>query len=483
MMWLLPKEDDCCGFLNCRVKKGKRNTARKIVSGRQEFKILDKKPYIFHFSDFSTIRQAFRLVNLDFYRSRQSWKKQITFNGSKAMYHKELAIPKPEIQQRINLLKKQLETNKLKAALILQRADLYYFSGTIQQAHLYIPTDDEPILMVHKSSERAAAESALDRIISITSPKQIPEWLLKNGYQLPERLGLELDVLPTNLYFQYRQIFANTKITDVSHLIRLVRSVKSTYELDLIRQAAQLSDQVAAHVPELLVEGMTELELAGQVEAEARKLGHQGIVRMRLWGSELFYGHLMSGPSAAVPSYLASPTGGSGVSPAVAQGPSFRRIKRNEPILVDYVFAHNGYLADHSRIFSIGTLPDKFMQAHEAMLAVQQTIKKEARPGIASGVIYDMARECAKQLGYDDNFMGVGTERIRFVGHGIGLELDEYPFLAAGQQMKLTQGMTLALEPKVIFPGQGVVGIENTHLVTEHGLEQLTHYQEEIVVI
>jgi len=399
------------------------------------------------------------------------------------MYHKELAIPNSEIQRRIKLLKQELEANKFDAALILQRADLYYFSGTIQQAHLYLPTDDEPILMVHKSSERAAAESALDRVVSLTSPKQLPELLLKIGYKLPERLGMELDVLPANLYFQYRQIFENKKITDASHLIRLVRSVKSKYELDLIRRAAELSDQVAARVPELLVEGMTELELAGQVEAEARKLGHQGIVRMRLWGSELFYGHLMSGPSAAVPSYLASPTGGSGTSPAVAQGPGFRRIKRNEPILVDYVFAHNGYLSDHSRIFSIGPLSDAFMQAHAAMLTVQQTIKKEAKAGITSGDIYNMTRECAKQLGYGDNFMGVGKERIRFVGHGLGLELDEYPFLAEGQQMKLTPGMTLALEPKVIFPGQGVVGIENTHLVTECGLEQLTHYQEEIVVV
>jgi Xaa-Pro aminopeptidase len=270
---------------------------------------------------------------------------------------------------------------------------------------------------------------------------------------------------------------------DAAHLIRLVRSVKSTYELDLIRQAAAFSDQVAAYVPQVLDEGMTELDLAGRVEAEARRLGHQGIVRMRLWGSELFYGHLMAGPSAAVPSYLASPTGGSGVGPAVAQGPGFRRIKRNEPVLVDYVFAHKGYIADHSRIFSIGSLSDKLVHAHEAMLSVQQTIKKAAEPGVVAGEIYAMALECAAELGYGDNFMGVGNERIRFVGHGIGLELDEYPFLAAGQQMKLAEGMTLAFEPKLIYPGQGVVGTENTHVVTEHGLEQLTHYREEIVVV
>lgn len=399
------------------------------------------------------------------------------------MCSNENKIPKSELDSRIAKLRQFLMDRKLDAALVLQRADLYYFSGTIQQAHLYIPRDNEPILMVQKSSERAAAESALDRVVSLSSPKKFPDLLQKNGYGLPERLAMELDVLPANLYFQYRKIFENTEILDGSHLIRLVRSLKSTYELDLIRQAAELSDRVAAYVPQFLDEGMTELELAGKVEAEARRLGHQGIVRMRLWGSELFYGHLMAGPSAAVPSYLASPTGGSGAGPAVAQGPGFRRIRRNEPVLVDYVFSHNGYIADHSRIFSIGTLSDKFMHAHEAMLSIQQTVKKEAKPGVVSGDIYAMALECAAKLGYAENFMGVGNERIRFVGHGIGLELDEYPFLAAGQQMQLAEGMTLAFEPKVIFPGHGVVGTENTHVVTEHGLEQLTNYQEGIVVV
>jgi Xaa-Pro aminopeptidase len=228
---------------------------------------------------------------------------------------------------------------------------------------------------------------------------------------------------------------------------------------------------------------MTELELAGKIEAEARKLGHQGVVRMRLWGSEMFYGHLMSGPAGAAPSFLSSPTGGYGAGPAVAQGPSFKTVQRHEPVLVDYVFAHNGYLSDHARIFSLGPLPPELNQAHEAMLQIQQMVKKQALPGVKSGVLYERALEKAQSLGYAEYFMGIGNERIRFVGHGIGLEVDEYPFLAAGQQLLLKEGMTIALEPKLIFPGQGVVGIENTHVVTQAGLEQLGHFPEEVFVI
>jgi Xaa-Pro aminopeptidase len=228
---------------------------------------------------------------------------------------------------------------------------------------------------------------------------------------------------------------------------------------------------------------MTELELAGKIEAEARRLGHQGIVRMRLWGSEMFYGHLLSGATGAVPSFLSSPTGGLGASPAVAQGPGFKTIQRHEAVLVDYIFAYNGYLSDHARIFSLGSLPAELKDAHAAMLEVQQLVKKLAKPGVKTGDIYNRALEKTKDLGYADHFMGIGTERVRFVGHGIGLEVDEYPFLAAGQQLELRAGMAIALEPKLIFPDKGVVGIENTHVVTDDGLEQLGRFPEEIFIV
>ena len=399
------------------------------------------------------------------------------------MYSTDTNTPRSEINQRLDKLKKQLEENSIGAALIVQRADLFYFSGTIQEAHLYVPVDDEPILMVFKSLERAIAESSLSRIVPLKSPKAVPEILRQSGYSLPQSIGLELDVLPTNLYFNYQRLFEGKNLVDISHLIRRVRAIKSPYEIEMMRRAARLSDQVAARVPELLCEGITELELAGQVEAEARKLGHQGIVRMRLWGSEMFYGHLLAGPSGAVPSFLSSPTGGTGASPAVAQGPGFRPIQRHEPVLVDYVFALNGYYSDHTRIFSLGKPDEELMAAHTAMLDVQNLIKKAAKPGVKSGDIYDLALIRATELGYDKNFMGVGKERIRFVGHGVGVELDEYPFLAAGQNLELQENMTLALEPKLIFPGKGVVGIENTHVVTAKGLDQLGRFQDEIIVI
>ncbi|MBF0574085.1 MAG: M24 family metallopeptidase, partial [Desulfamplus sp.] len=168
---------------------------------------------------------------------------------------------------------------------------------------------------------------------------------------------------------------------------------------------------------------------------------------------------------------------------ATSQGAGFTKIRKNEPVLVDYVFALNGYLSDHARIFSIGELSDDFLKAHDAMLTIQRVAMEAGVPGVETGELYELMVQKSKSLGYEEYFMGVGDRKIRFTGHGIGLELDEFPFIAKGQTLALEKGMTLALEPKAIMPKKGVVGIENTFVVTEKGLKSLAHYPEDIVVI
>ena len=391
--------------------------------------------------------------------------------------------PKAELESRIQKLQAHLAASDLDGALILQNADLFYFSGTIQQSHLYIPVEGQPLLMTRKSLARARQESALDNVVPLSSPRQLPGLWQEHGYTRPRRLGMELDVLPTNLFLAYQDILGDAEIVDISHQIRLVRAVKSPYEVDILRRAAQLADVVTRSMADFLREGVSEVELAGQVEAVARRLGHQGIVRMRLWNNELFYGHLMAGVNAAVPSYLSSPTGGTALSPAVAQGSSLRPIQRHEPVLMDYVFALDGYVVDQTRIFAIGGLPEELVAGHKAMLKVQDALRAAAKLSATGGELYDLAVELAAELGYGEHFMGYGDERITFVGHGVGLELDEYPFLARGQKMPLEKGMVIALEPKLIYPDLGVVGIEDIHLMTDDGLEPLTISERDIIIV
>ena len=393
--------------------------------------------------------------------------------------------PASEITHRIQGLQTILDGLDLDGALILQKVDLFYYTGTTQTGWLYVPAQGAPLFMVFKDLERARAESGLDpdRIVPLLSAKKIPDTLEEFGFNLPRDLGMELDVLPANLYLSFQLIFAPARLTDVSTEIRLQRAVKSAHELGLVRRAAAQSDLVAAQVPEIIREGMAEIELAAELEAHARRLGHQGQINMRLFDNRLFYGHILAGDQGGVPGAFSSPTSGSGLNPMIGQGPSFNTIAPHQPVLVDYVFALDGYLADHTRIFSLGPLDEDLAEAHAKMLEVQSVFADAAGPGVVSGALYEKMVECAVSLGLGDQFMGAAHPRIRFSGHGIGIELDEFPFIAKGQTLELAPGMVIALEPKAVFPGRGVVGIENTFVVTETGVEQLTLYPEAVCIL
>jgi len=391
--------------------------------------------------------------------------------------------PAEELTQRIQRLQSSLQEADVDAALIVQQADLFYFAGTIQQAHLYVPATGDPLLMARRSFVRAQQESALPQIVPLNSLRALPDLVAAHAGTAPRRLGMELDVLPVNNFRYYERLFPDTEFADVSAMIRSLRAIKSPYEVAIQRQAAQIADRMVRAMPDLLHEGMTELELASRVEAVGRAAGHQGQVWLRNWNASTFYGHLLSGESGAVPSFFDSASGGEGLSPAMPHGVSRKPIRQHEPIMLDYLGASDGYVADQTRMFSLGRLSDRLVAAYEAMCTIQNEIAAAARPGVPAGQLYDRAVQRAAEMGYADYFMGYGEAQVKFVGHGVGLELDEFPFIARGVKMPLEAGMVFALEPKVVFPGEGIIGIENTWLVTAHGLEQLTFSDEELVIL
>ncbi|MHB8984250.1 MAG: M24 family metallopeptidase, partial [Carboxydocellales bacterium] len=300
---------------------------------------------------------------------------------------------------------------------------------------------------------------------------------------LPKTLGFELDVLPVNNYLQYAKIFPESTLVDVSGLIKQLRLIKSTYELNLLRDTAKIMDRVHQQIPGVIKQGMTELELSSIVEAMARREGHEGFIRMRAFNQELYYGHLLSGANAAVPSFFDGPTGGLGLSAAYPHSASNRVIENNCPIIIDYAGVKNGYIIDLTRVYSIGELPEQLIRAFDGTLLIQKEVIKAVKPGVNCGDLYELALSKAIDLGYGDNFMGFAPSQAKFVGHGVGLELDEMPVMAKGANTKLATGMVIAIEPKFVFPGVGVVGIENTFVVNENGSERLTTVGDDLITI
>ena len=250
--------------------------------------------------------------------------------------------------------------------------------------------------------------------------------------------------------------------------------IKSPYEIDQIRRAAVILNRGFTEIGELMREGMTELEIDGWLALIARREGHMGILRMRVWNQEMTHAHVLSGENGSEISYLNSPHGGTGNTPAMAQGAGNRRIKQNEPICIDYGSAVNGYIGDQSRTFVIGNLSKTLEKAHDCSRDIHRLLVKEIKPGTCCADIYNLAVGEASSKGYGDFFMGHGEGHVKFVGHGIGLEIDEYPIITPRSGDKMEVGMVVAIEPKFVFPGKGVVGLEDDYLVTPSGLERLT---------
>lgn len=388
--------------------------------------------------------------------------------------------PKTELDQRVAKLQEFLKKQDIDGVIIVQNADLFYFSGTVQQSHLFIPAEGRPVLLVKKSYERAREESSLDNIVYLDSLKDIFTVLQSYGYSGFKTLGFELDVLPANLYMRYQKLFKPANIVDASPFIRTVRMVKSNYELVILRDAARMNIEVFSFIKANLREGMSELKLTAIVDAFSREKGHPGLIRIRGFNQDLVQTHIVSGHNT-LPSYFWGAVGGKGVGPAFAQGASDKLIGRNEPVFVDYGFSLDGYILDQTRIFCIGKLPNHLVQAYTIATEILGQMKKLAKPGVPCGKLHDLALQIAGASPFAKHFTGYPTP-LAFVGHGIGIELDELPIIGHGFETLLEAGMVIALEPKFTFP-DGAVGIENTYLVTQDGLETLTVYDEGIQYI
>ena len=382
-------------------------------------------------------------------------------------------FPRSEIHRRIEALQSQMGV--MDGALLFHAVDMCYFSGTAQDGLVYVPRDGDPVVMIKRSLDRAAEESPL----AVRPLRNMRN--LKSDLGIPKGavMGLEMDVLPCSFYFKIDKALENSRFVDVAESIKHIRSVKSDFELGLIKESARILEAGFSSVPEFLKEGMREVDLISRLEMVMRSMGHQGSLRFRRFNSIVPLGHVMSGPAAACPSFLASPTGGKGTSLIFPQGAGFSRIKRNEPVFVDMVGIYNGYIADATRIFSLGRIEPELDEAYQAACQIEEDLARQMSAGKTGRELYQLSEAAGADLGYQDYLGGPPGGKCGFVGHGVGLELDEYPVIGPLEH-RLQSNMTIAIEPKIIYPDKGVLGIEDTFLTSNGAAESLTHMPRDI---
>lgn len=387
-------------------------------------------------------------------------------------------IPKEEIHRRITDLQARLAADNLDAAILNYAVDVYYFAGTRQNSILWVPRNGDPVLLVKKSFSRALQESCLKDIRPFPSSRELPAIFGSNA----NKTGITYDVLPVQHLKFYQNLLPGHDFMDISALNRELRSIKSAWELEQMRLSGKMLAGIFRQIPEFLRPGMREIDLAAEFEYRMRKSGIGGLLRMRGFNQEI-NGIALAGSNAAVAGCFDGPVSGQGIWTAAPYGPSMDIISEGVPVIVDYGGFYNGYYVDMTRIFCLGTLDAELEKATLLAQDIQAWIVQRLKPGVTGEELFNGAQQLASDAGLGDHFMGPPGEQSKFVGHGVGLELDESPVLAPKFREPLKPGNTIAIEPKFLFPGKGAVGIENTFAITGDSSEKLTDLPDDITYI
>jgi len=387
-------------------------------------------------------------------------------------------VPRQEIAARMEKLRTRLAADGLDGALFTYAVDVYYFTGTRQNCVLWMPVAEAPVLLARKSFSRAQQESLIEDVRPFPASRELPEIIGEK----PGKIGLTFDVLPVQHFHFYRNLLPHRDFVDISSINRDLRSVKSAWELEQMRIGGRLLADAFSHIPGLLRPGMRELDLAAEFEHHLRKAGIGGYLRIRGFNQEIT-GIAVAGGNAALAGCFDGPVTGRGHWTAAPYGPSADVIRERQPVMVDYGGFYNGYIVDMTRIFCLGKLEPGLEPAFRSSLAIQDWVRENLVPGRICEDLYNGACRMAADVGLADNFMGHPGEPAKFVGHGVGLELDELPVLAPRFKALLQAGNVVAVEPKFLFPTRGAVGIENTFAVTEKGAERLTGLPDDIICL
>ena len=361
------------------------------------------------------------------------------------------------------------------ALLLADNANLYYTSSRVFCGYTYVPAEGDMIYFVRRPVGLTG-----DNVVYIRKPEQIIEEMQKRGLPLPQTLLVEGDSLSYNEYNRLASAFSSSRILPGgTALIRQVRAVKTPFEIGMIRQSAASHDMLYRHIPKLYTPGMTDLEFSIEIERAARQHGSLGIFRIFGRSMEIFMGNVLAGENADTPTPYDFAMGGAGLDDSLPIGCNGTTIHPGQTVMVDVNGNFTGYMTDLSRVYSLGEIPEKARHAHAVSLEIEQAVMSMARPGVAASELYDKALAIARDRKVEDYFMG-HRQKAGFVGHGVGIEINEQPVLAPRSRDVLEAGMVFALEPKFVIPGVGPVGIENTFLVTDDGVERLTNCEEEI---
>lgn len=375
---------------------------------------------------------------------------------------------------RISKVRREMALVGADALLIADNTDIYYLCGAVFRGYVYVPVQGRCLMFVIRPVDLQG-----DDVIYVRKPEQIPAELERLGLSVPSCLGLELDDLSYSDVERLRSAMSPRGVCNASTVMRRARMVKTDAEVRLIHEDGMKQAAAYRKIPRIYKEEMTDVEFQIEVERLLRLEGCLGYYRTSGRLMEINMGSVLNGDNADNPTPYDFAVGGGGVDLSLPVGADGRTMKPGTTVMVDMCGNFNGYQSDMTRVWSIGPVSDFAFKCHECSRKILRELEKMALPGVPVANLYHRAMEIVEAEGLANHFMG-HVQKAPFIGHGVGIQLNELPVITPRSKDVLAENMVIAIEPKFVVPKVGAVGVENTYRVTPSGLECLTPFPEEI---
>lgn len=388
------------------------------------------------------------------------------------MIHREYL--EKDLKIRLAKVQSAIQARGFDACIVTSPVNVFYMTGYIYNGYCYIPAEGKPLHFLKRTED-----FTFENIIPIRKPEQISEELQKLNIVTPKNVLLEVDFLPFTEYSRLSATLGIEKPGNASTMMRQVRMVKTDFEIEQVRYCARQHQAVYKTIPSLFHREMTDLELQIEIERQMRLHGSHGIFRSFGLNMDIYMGSLLVGDNAQASSPFDFALGGHGTD-ILPLGASGTKIEEGMAIMVDMAGNYSPWMTDMTRVFSVGKTTELAYKAHEVSREIHAKIEASTKPGTSCAEIYNTAMDLVKKNNLEDYFMGT-IQQAKFVGHGVGIEINEPPVLTPRSKEILEPNIVFALEPKFVIPQIGAVGNENTLLVTENGLEKITIFEEAVI--
>ncbi|WP_221565569.1 Xaa-Pro peptidase family protein [Alkalihalobacillus sp. TS-13] len=365
------------------------------------------------------------------------------------------------MEKRIEQFSKWLQETEQTFAFVHSSANVFYLSNFNCEPHerllgIFIFPDHEPFLVCPGMEVSQARDAGWKYEIighgDADDPwKMIQYALTDRGITKADHVVIEKETLSYARAEQIMKMFPSVSLHSAEDKLHQLRLIKDEKELEILRKAAELADFGVETGVNALREGCTEMEVLATIEYELKKKG----IREMSFSTMVLFGEKSGQPHG---------------------NPGNRKLKKGDFVLFDLGVVLDGYCSDITRTVAFQEVNDKQKEIYDIVLKAQLETLELSKPGTRLGDLDKKARDIITNAGYGDFF----PHRI---GHGIGIDVHEYPSMSENNNNFLKEGMTYTIEPGIYLPDIGGVRIEDDILVTSDGFETLTKFPKELQII